>query len=181
MLAQAHAEVSPAPGAWRPGVQPPEAWCLECRDVKVVIVGCGRVGAALARRLVAEGHTVSVVDTNVGAFNRLGDDFPGTMVVGNGIDEGVLRRAGIEGADAFVSLTPGDNRNAMAAQVAKMVFRVPRVITRLYDPIRAEVYRELGLETYCSTSIGVGIVTDYFDTGVNRGPEMEKAGVGVTV
>jgi trk system potassium uptake protein TrkA len=148
--------------------------------VKVVIVGCGRVGAALALRLTAEGHTVSVVDTNVGAFSRLGEDFPGTMVVGNGIDEGVLRRAGIEGADAFASLTPGDNRNAMAAQVAKVVFGVPRVITRLYDPIRADVYRELGLETYCSTRIGVGIVTDYFDTGVNRGPEVEQVGIGVT-
>ena len=161
-------------------MQPPDAWCLECRVVKVVIVGCGRVGASLALRLVAEGHTVSVVDTNRGAFNRLGEDFPGTMVVGNGIDEGVLRRAGIEGADAFASLTPGDNRNAMAAQVAKVVFRVPRVITRLYDPIRADVYRELGLETYCSTRIGVGIISDYFDTGLNRGPEVERVGVRVT-
>lgn len=149
-------------------------------NVKVVIVGCGRVGSALALRLVAEGHEVGIIDSNVGAFNRLGDNFPGDMVVGNGIDEDTQRRAGIEKADAFASLTNGDNRNLMAAQVAKEVFGVKRVITRLYDPIRAAVYREIGLETFCSTAIGVGIVSDFIHNGINHGPELERIGSAVT-
>lgn len=102
-------------------------------------MGCGRVGATLARRLAAEGHTVSVVDEKPSAFDRLGDDFSGEMVVGNGLSAATLRRAGIEQADCFAALTQGDNRNLMAAQLAREIFEVPRVITRVYDPIRAEV------------------------------------------
>ena len=139
-----------------------------------MIVGCGRVGAALALRLVGEGHTVTIVDQNVSAFNRLGEGFPGEMVVGNGLEEGTLVRAGIDRADCFASLTQGDNRNLMMAQVARHIFGVRRVITRLHDPIRAEVYRELGLETFCSTTIGSGIIHEYFDTGVNRGWELTE-------
>src|SRR5260370_39941542 len=108
--------------------------------VKIVIVGCGRVGSTLARQMVAGGHDVSIVDENVSAFGRLGEDFDGQMVVGSGIDEEVLRRAGIETADCFASVTNGDNRNIMAAQIAQKIFRVNRVITRIYDPIRADVY-----------------------------------------
>lgn len=137
-----------------------------------MIVGCGRVGAALALQLAAEGHDVTVVDQSLQSFNRLGEDFGGHMVVGNGLEEGTLRRAGIEHADCFASVTNGDNRNLMMAQVAKNVFGVARVITRLYDPIRAEVFRELGVETFCSTAIGSGIITEYFDTGRNRGPAL---------
>jgi trk system potassium uptake protein TrkA len=136
--------------------------------VKIVIVGCGRVGSTLARKLVAEGHEVSVVDELVSSFARLGEDFGGQMVVGSGIDEEVLRRAGIETADCFASVTNGDNRNIMAAQIAQAVFNVKRVITRIYDPIRAEVYRELGLETICPTTIGADVLDEFFTTGVNR-------------
>jgi trk system potassium uptake protein TrkA len=135
--------------------------------VKIVIVGCGRVGSTLARRMVEEGHDVSVVDENVSAFARLGEDFKGQMVVGSGIDEVILRRAGIEQADCFASVTNGDNRNIMAAQIAKAIFHVDRVITRIYDPIRAEVYSELGLETICPTTIGAGLLHRFFSTGVN--------------
>lgn len=114
-----------------------------------------------------EGHDVSIVDETVASFARLGEDFPGQMVVGSGVDEEVLRRAGIENADCFASVTNGDNRNIMAAQIAKEVFDVRRVITRIYDPIRAEVYRELGLETICPTTIGTALLEEFFTTGHN--------------
>ena len=149
---------------------PAAAWgdaFVECPPVKIVIVGCGRVGSTLARTLVAEGHEVTVVDEQVSAFARLGEEFEGQMVVGSGIDEEVLRRAGIETADCFASVTNGDNRNIMAAQIAQEVFKVKRVITRIYDPIRAEVYSELGLETICPTTIGAGILDEFFRSGVN--------------
>jgi len=122
--------------------------------MKLVIVGCGRVGAMAAVALSKAGHQVTVVDVNRRAFDRLGSDFNGEMVLGNGIDEDVLRQAGIEGADGFASLTNGDNRNIMAAQIAREIFKVPRVITRIYDPIREDVYRELGLDTVCPTLSG---------------------------
>ncbi len=142
--------------------------------MRAVIVGCGRVGAALAGRLVAEGNDVTVVDQEKRAFVRLGEDFAGHMLVGNGLEEGTLIRAGLANADCFAALTNGDNRNLMMAQVAREIFRVKRVITRLYDPIRAEVYRELGLETFCSTVIGTGIIADYFASGRNRGVELTR-------
>ena len=142
--------------------------------MKIVIVGCGRVGAELARRLAAEENDVTVVDMQMTAFARLGEDFTGHMLVGNGLEEGTLIRAGIESADCFASVTNGDNRNLMMAQVAKEIFQVKRVITRLYDPIRAEVYRELGLETFCSTVIGSGIIAGFFATGRNRGVELGR-------
>ena len=154
------------------GAQTPTA---TIRRVKAVIVGCGRVGATLARRLVAAGHHVTVVDLQRSAFTRLGDDFPGDMVVGNGIDEDTLRHAGIEGADAFASVTNGDNRNLMSAQIAKDVFQVPRVITRIYDPIRASVYREIGLETICSTTISANIIHDFMLGAENRARAAEEA------
>jgi len=122
--------------------------------MKLVIVGCGRVGAMAAIALSKAGHQVTVIDSNRRAFDRLGDDCGGEMVLGNGIDEDVLRQAGIESADGFASLTNGDNRNIMAAQIAREIFKVPRVITRIYDPIREDVYRELGLNTLCPTLSG---------------------------
>jgi trk system potassium uptake protein TrkA len=115
----------------------------------------------------------------VSAFERLGREFRGEMVVGNCIDEAVLRRAGIEGADCFVSVTNGDNRNLMAAQIAQRIFKVKRVITRLYDPIRESVYREMGLETFCPTTLGADLIREYFLDGVNRG--RDASGVDVPV
>lgn len=122
--------------------------------MRIIILGCGRVGALLAQQLDAAGHQVTIIDRNRESFSRLGPDFRGKMVLGTGIDEDVLRKAGIEKADAFIAVTNGDNTNAMAAQIAKLVFKVPRVVARLYDPIREETYRLLGLETVCATVMG---------------------------
>ncbi|MEW5721310.1 MAG: TrkA family potassium uptake protein [Chloroflexota bacterium] len=120
--------------------------------MRIVIMGCGRLGAYLARHLDQEGHDVTVVDRSSDSFARLGSDFHGTMVLGTGIDEDVMRRAGIEKADAFVAVSNGDNTNAMAAEIAKLVFKVPRVVARLYDPVREDTYHTLGLmETICPT------------------------------
>ncbi len=123
--------------------------------MKIIILGCGRVGVYLAQTLDKAGHDVTIVDRNRDSFAKLGSDYGGKMVLGTGIDEDVLRKAGIERADAFVAVTNGDNTNAMAAQIAKHVFHVPHVVARLYDPIREETYRLLGLETVCSTVMGV--------------------------
>lgn len=120
--------------------------------MNVVIMGCGRVGARVAILLDHAGHRVSVVDVDSKSFRRLPSDFGGHTVIGTGIDEDVLRLAGIETADAFVAVTNGDNRNIMAAQVARHVFDVPQVICRIYDPVREDSYRRLGLTTICPTT-----------------------------
>lgn len=120
--------------------------------MRVVIVGCGRVGARLASQLDGAGHEVAVVDVNEEAFRRLDDAFRGATILGTGIDEDVLVEAGIERADAFVSVTNGDNRNIMAAQVARERFAVASVVCRIYDPIRADTYRSLGYTTVCPTT-----------------------------
>ncbi|MDI6857734.1 MAG: TrkA family potassium uptake protein [Dehalococcoidia bacterium] len=121
--------------------------------MKIIIMGSGRRGAEVAAALDREGHEVTILDTEPAAFSFLPDDFGGTKIVGNGIDEDALRRAGIEEADAFLSTTRGDNRNVMAAQIAKHLFNVPRVITLIHDPIREEMYRALGLRTVSPTRI----------------------------
>lgn len=121
--------------------------------MRVVIMGCGRLGAALAAELAGAGHTVTIMDINPDAFRRLPANFRGAAIIGNGIDEGALRRAHVEAADIFVAVTQGDNRNLMAAQIAKHIFRVPRVISRVYDRSRAELYKELGVETVSPTEV----------------------------
>ena len=108
-------------------------------------MGCGRVGSRMAGELETEGHEVSVIDHDAGAFLLLPPDFRGRTVLGNGVDKDVQREAGCEGADIFMALANGDNRNAMAAQVAQHLLNVPRVVARIFDPERAEVYRELGV------------------------------------
>ena len=128
--------------------------------MNVVILGCGRIGATLARSMSKEKHRVSIIDRKGDAFRRLGPDFGGQMVVGNGIDDAVLKRAGIEQADAFVAVTNGDNTNIMSVQIAKERFHVPKVAARIYDPIRACAYRELGIETICTTIIGAKLMKD---------------------
>ncbi|HLG73281.1 MAG TPA: TrkA family potassium uptake protein [Chloroflexota bacterium] len=131
--------------------------------MKLVILGCGRVGSTLATMMDANGHQVTVIDRNSEAFRRLGDNFQGKTLVGEGVDEDVLRRAGIEEADAFCATTEGDNRNIMASQVVRTMFNVPKVITRIYDPIREESYRELGLETVCPTVMGANAIRDMLE------------------
>jgi trk system potassium uptake protein TrkA len=132
----------------------------EDTNMKVVLMGCGRVGSRLATMLDAEGHDVTVIDTNSRAFRRLPGSFKGTTVLGTGIDEEVLVRGGIESADVFVATTEGDNRNIMAAQVAQKVFNVPTVIARMYDVGRAEVFEKLGVKTYCPTLLGARLLHD---------------------
>ncbi len=129
--------------------------------MRIVIVGCGRVGATLARIMAVEGHHVAVIDERKEAFRRLGTSFPGETVLGNGIDIDVLRRAGVERADGFVATTNGDNRNIMSAQIAKVKFKIPRVVARIYDPLRATLYHDLGIETVNPTTVGSGMIRDF--------------------
>ena len=128
--------------------------------MKVLILGCGRVGSTLATMLDRSGHSVSVLDQSSDAFQRLSPDFGGETYVGNGVDEDILIRAGIKDADAFVAVTNGDNRNIMAGQIAKEIFHVNKVMCRIYDPIREQTYRELGMVTMCPTTIGAQIFYD---------------------
>ena len=113
----------------------------------VVVVGCGRVGAGVARSVEEEGHSVSVIDRNPKAFDRLPDDFGGTTVVGVGFDRDRLRAAGIEEAAALAAVTNGDNSNILVARVARETFSVERVVARIYDPRRAKIYERLGIPT----------------------------------
>jgi trk system potassium uptake protein TrkA len=128
--------------------------------MKIVILGCGRVGASLATLMSNEDHDVTIIDQNPDAFARLGSEYRGVTEVGDGTDEDVLRRAGLEDADAFAAVTNGDNRNIMAAQIAKYIFRVKKVICRIYDPIRQETYNSLGLESISPTIVGAKLMRD---------------------
>jgi trk system potassium uptake protein TrkA len=122
--------------------------------MKIVITGCGRVGGFLAGLLDAEGHQVTIVDLDRAAFaSHLPSTFKGTTYLGNGTDLDVLRNVGADEADAFIALTQGDNRNVMAAQIAKEIFRVKRAVAKVNDPIRAQVYREKGIITFSRTTI----------------------------
>jgi len=131
--------------------------------MKVVIMGCGRVGAALATMLDADGHDVTVLDFRQEAFRRLPPEFKGRRHTGNGIDQDVLARIGLAQADAFVATTQGDNRNVMATQMAKHVFGVRRTLCRIYDPIREEIYKGLGLETISPTLVGARMLKELLD------------------
>jgi trk system potassium uptake protein TrkA len=126
--------------------------------MRILIMGCGRVGATLANMMANEGHDVTIMDISSAPFARLGRDFPGGNVIGDGTDEAVLKRAGIEEMDCFVAVTNGDNRNILAAQIAKHIFHVPRVICRIYDPKRQETYTELGLDSICPTIVGAQLI-----------------------
>jgi trk system potassium uptake protein TrkA len=128
--------------------------------MRYVIVGCGRVGSALAKLLDSDGHEVIVVDENASAFKRLGPKFKGHEVVGTGIDYDVLKRAGAASADGFVAVTNGDNRNIMAALIAQRMFKIKRIVARIYDPPRGQMYRELGVQTVCPTTVGAKLIRD---------------------
>ena len=122
--------------------------------MKVIIMGCGRVGEQVARLMVDDGHHVTVIDYDAAALDRLGADFKGRRVLGVGFDREVLLEAGIEEADAFAATSSSDNANIVAARIARNIFHVPRVVARLYEPSRAEVYQRLGLVTISSTTWG---------------------------
>jgi trk system potassium uptake protein TrkA len=126
----------------------------------VIIVGCGRVGSELAKLLSAEGHDVVVIDKNQASFDRLGGTFNGLTLVGNGFSLRLLKQAGIEKADAFCAVTNGDNTNLVSAQVAKKIFKVPKVIARVYDPQRAHIYKALGLDIIGGTILFAAMLRD---------------------
>jgi trk system potassium uptake protein TrkA len=135
--------------------------------MRVIIIGCGRVGARTAAELDSRGDHVTVIDVDQRAFNRLPSSFGGVTVRGSGGDEDVLRGAGAEMTDLLMALTEGDNRNAMSAQLGKHTFGIPRVIAKINDPVRAEAYRSLGLETICRTVI----LADALVTAAAQGAE----------
>jgi trk system potassium uptake protein TrkA len=122
--------------------------------MKIIVMGCGRVGEQLARLLVDEGHQVSVIDYDSKALERLGPNFKGQKIRGVGFDRDILIKAGIEQADAFAAASSSDNANIVAARIAHNIFQVPRVVARLFDPQRAEIYRRLGMLTISSTTWG---------------------------
>ncbi len=126
----------------------------------IIIVGCGRVGAELAKLLSSEGHNVAVIDKNRASFDRLGNAFNGLVLIGNGFDLDLLKQAGIEKADAFCAVTNGDNTNLVAAQVAQKIFKVPKVLARVYDPQRAHIYSALGLNIISGTILFAAMLRD---------------------
>lgn len=126
----------------------------------VIIVGCGRVGSELAKLLSNEGHNVVVIDRSQASFDRLSGAFNGLTLIGNGFDLNLLKQAGIEKADAFCAVTNGDNTNLISAQVAKKIFKVPKVIARIYDPHRAHIYSALGLDIISGTILFAAMLRD---------------------
>jgi trk system potassium uptake protein TrkA len=131
--------------------------------VKLIIVGCGRVGAALAEAFDNDGHEVVILDTSTRAFDRLSGEFKGQAIRGDGTDEDVLRKAGAERADILLALTEGDNRNVMAAQMAMENLSVGRVVAKINDPVRAAAYAELGIATICRTTMLTDAILSFLD------------------
>lgn len=121
--------------------------------MKFIIIGCGRTGSYLATILDKEGHQVTVLDIDPNSFNLLSPSFQGTTILGNGTDREALEKAGIKEADCFIALTNMDNLNILIAQIAKHIYNVPKVVCRIYDPLRSEVFSSLGLETFSPTVI----------------------------
>ena len=133
--------------------------------MKVIIVGCGRVGAFTAASMARQGHDVVVVDRDADALRLLPAGFAGTTVVGYAFDRSALEQAGVSEADALVAATSGDNTNAVTARIAKEVYRVPHVVSRMYDPRRAEIYRRYGIQTFAPTAWSAGRIIEYLVSG----------------
>jgi trk system potassium uptake protein TrkA len=133
--------------------------------MNVVIMGCGRVGSRLAGFLDGQGDQVSIIDLDSRAFRRLPPEYDGARILGNAVNSRVLERAGIREADAFIAVTQGDNRNYMASQIAKEIYRVPKVLCRIYDPIRQEMFDEPGLQTFSPTSLGATVMLEMLQGG----------------
>ncbi len=132
--------------------------------MRIVIMGCGRVGAHLANTMHRE-HDITIIDRSAHAFERLSPEFSGRTVVGPGDDPDVLVQAGIREADAFAALTNRDNVNIMGSEMARELFHVPRVITRIYDHDREDTYHELGLDTICPTEEGARLLEEIVTSG----------------
>jgi trk system potassium uptake protein TrkA len=128
--------------------------------MKLIVIGCGRVGSTIAKRFASEGWEVTAVDEKETALSRLGEDWTGGFIVGHGMDTNVLREAGIEDADAVVVATDGDNTNLVIGQVAQKRFGIDCTVVRILDPARADFYRERGLRTICPTSTAIDALSD---------------------
>lgn len=128
--------------------------------MNIIIVGCGRVGAELANLLSSEGHNVVVIDKNPNAFSKLGNTFNGLTLTGNGFSAEILKAAGIEKTDALCAVTNGDNTNIMTSQVAKKIFNISKVIARVYDPKKAQIYKTLGLDIISGTELFAAMIRD---------------------
>ena len=136
----------------------------------LIIIGCGKVGSKFAEVMSAEGHDVVIVDNEVASFKALGPSFNGITITGVPIDQDVLKQAGIETADALAAVTPDDNVNIMVCQVAKELFKVPRVLARIYNPAREYVFHQFGLQTICPTNITVDVIRSMVlgESGVSK-------------
>jgi trk system potassium uptake protein len=143
--------------------------------VKLIVIGCGRVGSTIAKRFASEGWDVTAVDEKESALNRLGEDWTGGFIVGHGMDMEVLREAGIEDADSVVVATDGDNTNLVIGQVAQKRFGIECTVVRILDPARADFYRDRGLRTICPTSTAIDALTEAVRTCVV--PQREEARV----
>jgi trk/ktr system potassium uptake protein len=143
--------------------------------VKLLVIGCGRVGSTIAKRFAAEGWDVTAIDEKEAALARLGEDWTGGFVVGHGMDTAVLREAGIEDADSVVVSTDGDNTNLVIGQVAQKRFGIECTVVRILDPARADFYRERGMRTVCPTSTAIDALTEAVRTCVV--PQREEANV----
>ena len=143
--------------------------------MNIVVVGCGRVGAAIAADLDTRGHRVTIVDVSTDAFDRLPSTFKGNAVRGDGTDEDTLRRAGAEGADVFLALTEGDNRNVMTAQLATEALGIKSVVAKINDPVRAEAYADLGIATICRTDLMTHALLAHLQLPVGPAPRVREA------
>jgi trk system potassium uptake protein TrkA len=123
--------------------------------MKLIIIGCGRLGSGLANRLFKEGHEITVIDNNPDAFLELDPSFKGKTIVGIGFDQDVLNKAKIKEVDALIACTSSDDTNALIARLAQNFFRVPKVIARLYDQHKAEIYQSLGIQAVSTTAWGI--------------------------
>lgn len=128
--------------------------------MKVIIVGCGKLGSGLALSLIKKGNKVTVIDSNVEAFELLGKNFEGETILGIGFDKDILEQAQIKKADAIVACSKSDEANALIGRISKNIYKVPRVISRLYDPRKAEIYRSLGIQTISTTTWGIERCTE---------------------
>ncbi len=124
----------------------------------IIVIGCGKVGSGFAEAMSMEGHDVVIVDNDAMALEKLSPSFTGLKVTGVPIDQDVLKRAGIERCDAFAAVTPDDNINIMASQIAKELYKVKRVIARIYNPARESVFHQFGLDTICPTNLSVDVI-----------------------
>jgi trk system potassium uptake protein TrkA len=139
--------------------------------VKAIVIGCGRVGSSIAKQLHKEGWDVTAVDEREEALERLGESWPGTFLVGHGMDVSVLREAGVEDADAVVVATDGDNTNLVVGQVVQKRFDIGCVVVRVLDPARAKFYEERGLRTVSPTSAAIEVLTDVVRSCIAREPQ----------